>query len=446
MNRALQTGSLVLLLTSATAAQTSVELYKRINPSVVLIETDKGGGSGFCIDGKGLVATSLHVVDGANTASVSFRSGVTSSAVELIAADSFIDLAVLHVAESGCIGLVLGDSDALQAGQRVYVVGNPLARRDLTGSISDGLVSGIRTIEGKQSVLQISAPLSPGNSGGPVVSERGDVVGVVAFKLTTGELLNFAVPVNELKNLVQAERTGPPLHIWTASSGEQYRSSAYQLGAAALAVFQRAAGAMGTCGLEDTEAEELLTNANGRVSEQKHLTKRDYGELRIVTTKAPDGKPMIISQGSGLHGRWRKVNDKLTEVHDLVADDIVGHLADNWYAFCPGVTSLWRDVQISDEQVNGALTHRLLVKDPFYGSSIIFNFDASTGYLIRRSYTLKTASSPVTVVDVFSDFRKVGEFVVPFKESKANSGGRKAETIYKSFSANKGYPDYFFDP
>src|SRR5207302_1030236 len=103
------------------------------------------------------------------------------------------DLAILKVISSDVRALKLGDSDKVAIGSSIVVMGNP---EGLEKSVTNGLVSGLRTIEENQKLFQISAPISHGSSGGPVFDDNGQVIGVVVAFLKDGQNLNFAIPIN----------------------------------------------------------------------------------------------------------------------------------------------------------------------------------------------------------------------------------------------------------
>ncbi|MCA9719635.1 MAG: trypsin-like peptidase domain-containing protein, partial [Myxococcales bacterium] len=193
-------------------AQSPAELFSSYAPSVVTIKVSglrgNGAGTGFFVDDKGTVATNQHVIDHADAVSVKFFDGSTNAKVELIAEDADMDLALLHVELDGpSTPVVLGDSDGVTVGEEVIVIGNPLG---LEHTLTDGLVSSRRLYKGKK-FIQMSAPVSPGNSGGPVFNGYGDVVGVTVAKVMMGlgENLNLAIPVNELKKMLEAEHDAP---------------------------------------------------------------------------------------------------------------------------------------------------------------------------------------------------------------------------------------------
>ncbi len=192
--------------------QTPAELFTAYAPSVVTIKVSglrgTGAGTGFFVDDKGTIATNHHVIDGGDSVKIKFYDGSTNSKVELIAENTDIDLALLHVEmDDASTPVTLGDSDGVTVGEQVVVIGNPLG---LEHTLTDGLVSSRRLYKGKK-FIQMSAPVSPGNSGGPVFNQYGDVVGVTVAKVMMGlgENLNLAIPVNELKDMLAAEHDAP---------------------------------------------------------------------------------------------------------------------------------------------------------------------------------------------------------------------------------------------
>ncbi len=194
---------------------TPAEIFKTYASSVVTIEVltlgikVKGGGTGFLLDDKGTIATNHHVIDHASEIRVKFFEGEWISEVEILDKDPELDLALLRVKADGELKPVrMGDSDDIVVGERVISIGNPLG---LEHTLTDGLVSS-RRIWNKKKMIQMSAPVSPGNSGGPLFNEKGLVIGVTTAKLgnkfNRGENLNLAVPVNVLKDMIRADYPG----------------------------------------------------------------------------------------------------------------------------------------------------------------------------------------------------------------------------------------------
>jgi len=184
---------------SAAVPLTPAEIARISIPSIVLIRTSIGEGSGFFAGGGGRIVTNYHVIRGAAEAVVVTADHVEHKDVEVIAIDKARDLAVLRIRAAGQQPLALGNAQAAGVGEHVVAIGNPLGLGD---TVSDGLLSGVRDFGDGVSVLQISAPISPGSSGGPVLNDRGQVIGIATFVITRGQNLNFAVPIDAAKALL----------------------------------------------------------------------------------------------------------------------------------------------------------------------------------------------------------------------------------------------------
>ncbi len=188
-----------------TGPLTPAQIARIAIPSIVLIRTPNGQGTGFFAGADGRILTNFHVIRGAGEAVVVTADLVEHKDIEVIGIDRAHDLAVLSIGVRGQRPLVLGDSESAAVGERVVAIGNPLGFGD---TISDGLLSGVRQFD-DGSVLQISAPISSGSSGGPVFNERGEVIGVSTFVITKGQNLNFAVPINAAKALLAGKEAKP---------------------------------------------------------------------------------------------------------------------------------------------------------------------------------------------------------------------------------------------
>lgn len=189
----------------ARSALEPAALFERWAPSVVTIHVrsseGEGMGTGFVIDARGTVATNHHVIDGASAIEVKLFDGTRIEKVELLDADPEDDLALIRVStDHALVPVVLGESEKVVVGEAVVVIGNPIG---LEHTLTDGLVSARRLYSGRK-FIQMSAPVSPGNSGGPVFNRYGDVVGVTVAKLW-GENLNLAVPIDQLKPMIKSE-------------------------------------------------------------------------------------------------------------------------------------------------------------------------------------------------------------------------------------------------
>lgn len=184
---------------------TPAEIAARATPSVVAVRTGTLQGTGFVVNRQGWIATNLHVVAGSVSVTVVLADRREIPVVEVLAADPNHDLVVLRVAAAEDLpALLLGDSAAVRAGDPVVVIGHPLGLAD---TVSNGLVSAVRIVDPQLTLLQISAPIAAGSSGGPLFNERGEVIGVATAFVTQGQNLNFGIPVRYLKRML--ETTAP---------------------------------------------------------------------------------------------------------------------------------------------------------------------------------------------------------------------------------------------
>ena len=199
--------------TANTADALSVtEIASKVGPSVVEVTTEavttnaffgqyvqSGAGSGVIITEDGYIITNNHVVSGASQVTVRTSDG-TEYPATVVGADSKTDIAVLKIEATGLTPAVVGDSDSLQVGEFTLAVGNPLG--ELGGTVTDGIISALDrevTVENQtMNLLQTNAAVSPGNSGGGLFNERGELIGIVNAKSSgqNAEGLGFAIPVN----------------------------------------------------------------------------------------------------------------------------------------------------------------------------------------------------------------------------------------------------------
>lgn len=186
------------------------ELVRRIKPSAVAIETfDARGekltrGSGFFV-GKDRVVTNRHVIDGAYRAEVHLNSGNSFPVKGVLAVDAEGDVALLKVeAPAGQVRSLSLDRTSPQEGESVVVIGNPFG---LEGSVTNGIVSAVRDIPGFGRIIQITAPISPGSSGSPVVNMDGQVIGIATLQIAGGQSVNFAIPSERIAQLDRAVPT-----------------------------------------------------------------------------------------------------------------------------------------------------------------------------------------------------------------------------------------------
>lgn len=180
------------------------ELVRRIKPSAVAIETfDHRGntlsrGSGFFIASDRII-TNKHVIEKASRVEVHLFDGKKFPVRGVLAIDGEGDLALLHVDVPRPLAIPLPFVRSVpEEGESIVVIGNPYG---LEGSVSNGIVSAVREISGYGRIIQITAPISPGSSGSPVVNMLGQVIGVATLQAAEGQSLNFAVPAERISRL-----------------------------------------------------------------------------------------------------------------------------------------------------------------------------------------------------------------------------------------------------
>ena len=173
--------------------------------SVVTVRTDSALGTGFFVHSGGYIVTNYHVIDGAKTLSVVThdRSGIQA---ELVGSDPFHDVAILKISQDYPV-LEFADSDALQVGNKVIAIGNPLG---LSFTVTEGIISAVDRV-GPTSLaeyIQTDVSLNPGNSGGPLIDGSGKVVGMNNFKASDAENIGFALEANVLKGVIKSASNG----------------------------------------------------------------------------------------------------------------------------------------------------------------------------------------------------------------------------------------------
>ncbi len=206
------------------------ELVRRIKPSAVAIETfDARGnslsrGSGFFIAADRVI-TNRHVIEKSARVEVHLMDGKKFVVRGVLAVDGEGDLALLQVDLPRGLAIPLPVVRAVpQEGESIVVIGNPFG---LEGSVSNGIVSAVREISGYGKIIQITAPISPGSSGSPVVNMSGQVIGIATLQAAEGQSLNFAVPSERILQLKATElQTFSSL---TAETQKNKRSSAERL-------------------------------------------------------------------------------------------------------------------------------------------------------------------------------------------------------------------------
>jgi S1-C subfamily serine protease len=200
-----------------TEEQQNIQVYKKALPSVVNITStavafdffygpvpQQGQGSGFILDKQGLILTNNHVINNAQRVEVTLSDKHKYKAT-VMGVDKNHDLALLKINAPNLTPAVLADSQSLVVGQRVYAIGNPFG---LSGTMTRGIISAIRSIHGPENnpiedAIQTDAAVNPGNSGGPLLNSRGEVIGITTLIANNGadqsSGIGFAIPINTAK-------------------------------------------------------------------------------------------------------------------------------------------------------------------------------------------------------------------------------------------------------
>lgn len=208
------------------------DIYDAVSPGVVgvlnyvevqgadgkSVEQLYGSGTGFAVSSEGYILTNAHVVDGANKITVKVYGEEDEREATLIGSDTETDIAVLKVEDATLQPLVLGDSDQVRVGEYVLAIGNPLSTDELANTITFGIISANKrevTIDNyTNTYLQTDAAINFGNSGGPLINMKGEVIGINSAKTVTAgydemgnavsaEGIGFALPINQVQKIME---------------------------------------------------------------------------------------------------------------------------------------------------------------------------------------------------------------------------------------------------
>ncbi len=199
------------------------ELTKTMSPAVVFIgNVDSGGqvtviGSGFVVDAGGLIVTNYHVIAGAHGLQIKMKDGEIYDPVEVLDYDTRRDIAVLKIRPFKKLPTLALSESAPEVGEDAVAIGNP---QGLEHTVSVGVVSAYRQAEGYR-LIQISVPISPGSSGGPLFNKKGEVIGITSAGVVAegAQNLNFAVPIDYARPLIGSGSAPLPIAEFTKKMG-----------------------------------------------------------------------------------------------------------------------------------------------------------------------------------------------------------------------------------
>jgi len=215
---------------------TTAAIAQRTTPATVTIITfgrsgdTLGLGSGFFVSPSGAIITNWHVIRDAYDAVVILADGTELKPVLFLGADKRADIALIEVPQ-GTYPIVPLANDVPPIGTRVVVIGSPLG---LSATVSEGIISARRTVEGRE-LVQVTAALSPGSSGGPVVNAQGSVIAIATASLEAGQALNFGVPVGYAKQLLRM--TARARQLASATEWRSMRAAA-EVGTVVVGVYE----------------------------------------------------------------------------------------------------------------------------------------------------------------------------------------------------------------
>ena len=180
---------------------TADKIYKKVSDAVVVILAYNSSnklssqGSGVVINNKGYVVTNFHVLAENDRLEILHNKEIVPY-VDIIGIDVQKDILILKIEEEKLPSIKIGDSKNLTIGQRIYAIGSPMG---FENSISEGIISGLRSSgEMGKNVIQITASISPGSSGGAVVNDKGELIGISTFTVSESQNLNFAIPIDDI--------------------------------------------------------------------------------------------------------------------------------------------------------------------------------------------------------------------------------------------------------
>jgi tetratricopeptide (TPR) repeat protein len=210
---------LMLPLYASSQALSAEKIYKKVNDAIVKLYTyndagkePSGQASGVILRNKAWIITNNHIMK--NTTSIKVQHNEKTYEIDsIVSMDPDKDILILQMKNPGSIkkdktipDIKIGNSSQLHVGQKIYAIGSP---RGLENTMTDGMVSGIRTDNNSdENLIQISAPISPGSSGGAIVNDKGELVGISSSFTASSQNLNFAIPINDVMAIAPGKNIG----------------------------------------------------------------------------------------------------------------------------------------------------------------------------------------------------------------------------------------------
>ena len=321
--------SLVLLLfcriTSADILTPQEIAQKALDATVLLVMEDASGkvlgvGSGFFVR-TNQIATNFHVIEGAERG-IAKRVGLETEykITSFNAIDETHDLAILQVSDASVPALPFGDSDAVVIGDTCYVAGNP--KGYLEGTFSHGLISAIRELQSGK-LLQLTAPISSGSSGGPVLNNKGEVVGVSVITVTGGQNLNFAVPSNYLNTIISYREGNANYELGLCQLAIENYDTAIRLNPDHVLAYIWRGFAKYELGQHAAASQDCYTarGLKGRIRSQKHIGSRKMNSRQEVNKIAEYDAAIRLNPDNPFVYFWRGfVNNDLAKYDAALAD------------------------------------------------------------------------------------------------------------------------------
>lgn len=201
---------LIFFIVAATSAEgvSIPDIVRKCGPAVVMIFRQEGDqissmGSGFLVDPTGIIVTNFHVVRNATSIWVKLISGEIYRVVKIVNLNKDKDICLIKIEGFDLPYVILGNSNEVAIGENCFAIGNP---QGFENTVSTGIISGRRLYKGF-TLFQTTTPVSPGSSGGPLINERGEVIGVLSLTWTEpgSQNINFAIPINYVRGMLGSD-------------------------------------------------------------------------------------------------------------------------------------------------------------------------------------------------------------------------------------------------